>query len=40
MSMPKDYFESKFYLVYYPELLFTRYNQEHKAIEHYENYGI
>ena len=23
MSMPTDFFESKFYIIYYPELLFT-----------------
>jgi hypothetical protein len=37
--MPKDYFESKFYIIYYPELLFTQFNIEHKTEEHYEDYG-
>jgi hypothetical protein len=29
--MPINYFESKFYIVYYPELLFTNFNIEHKV---------
>lgn len=37
--MPEDYFEEKFYLIYYPELLFTSYNMEDKAYSHYNKYG-
>lgn len=39
MTMPDDYFEERFYLTYYPELFFTEYNIDHKAVEHYENFG-
>lgn len=37
--MTEDYFEEKFYLIYYPELFFTEYNIDHKAINHYNLIG-
>lgn len=34
--MPDGFFEERFYLVYHPELFFTEFNIDNKAIEHYE----
>lgn len=30
--MPNDFFEERFYLIYYPELFFTQFNIDNKTI--------